>query len=158
MKISTWLKLQSKRGCSQKKSLMKTDSAYTFWCEPWRRSISHQLTVQHLQDSNWLPALPDPLTIHRLTDPTTQQFNDTHFLSCISTLIQFQRNSSLLIHRICTSSKAQAFLAIRSSHQKEESPKVASTYCFSFSSIPFIQLSNKSSITPQTQRKNLKHS
>jgi hypothetical protein len=45
-------------------------------------------------------------------------------------------------------------LAIRSSHQKEEGPKLAAlTYRFLSSSIPLIQLSNKSSTMPKMQRK-----
>jgi hypothetical protein len=96
----------------------------------FHRSISHLLTVQHLQDSNWLPALPDSLTIQRLTDTTTQQFNNTHFRSCISTLMQFQKKFFILIHRICTSSKTQAILAIRSSHKERRGSDGASIYCF----------------------------
>jgi hypothetical protein len=65
-----------------------------------------------------LPALPDSSMIHRLTDASTQQFNDSHFLSCTSTLMRLQKKFFILIHKICTSSTAQAILAI-SNWQKE---------------------------------------
>ncbi len=38
-----------------------------------------------------LPALSDSSMIHRLTDTSTQQFNDSHFLSWTSTLMRFQK-------------------------------------------------------------------
>jgi hypothetical protein len=39
--------------------------------------------------------------------------------------------------------------------KKEEGPKAALTYCFSSSSISLIQLNNKSSTMPKTQRKKI---
>jgi len=70
------------------------------------------MTAQHFQDSNWRPALPDPLTIQRLTDTTTQQFNNTHFQSCISTLIQFQGFSSFLFIEYVHPQKLKQFWSL----------------------------------------------
>jgi hypothetical protein len=76
-----------------------------------------------------LPALPDSSMIHRLTDTSTQQFNDSHFLSCTSTLMRFQKKFFILIHRICTSSTAQAILAISSSQKERRGSDCSPMYC-----------------------------
>ncbi len=76
-----------------------------------------------------LPALPDSLMIHRLTDTLTQQFNDSHFLSCTSSLMRFQKKFFILIHRICTSSTAQTILAINSSQKERRESDRFPMYC-----------------------------
>ncbi len=99
-----------------------------------------------------LPALPDYSMTHKQTDTSTQQFSNSHFLSCSSTLMQFQKKFLIFIHRICTSSTAQAILAINSSQKKKRVrsfPHVLS----SLSLIPLVYLCNRSSTLPHTQRK-----
>ncbi len=92
-------------------------------------SISHLLTVQHLQDSNWLPTPPDSLTIQRLTDTMTQQFNNTHFRSCISILMQFQKKFSFLFTEYVHPRNLKQFLPLKvPTHPKRES-EGASIYC-----------------------------
>ncbi len=55
------------------------------------KSGSHPLTSFHFQNSKLLTALPDSSMIHRLTNTSTQQLNDSHFLSCTSTLMRLQK-------------------------------------------------------------------
>jgi hypothetical protein len=76
-----------------------------------------------------LPALPDSSMIHRLTDTSTQQFDDSHFLSCASTLMRLLKKFFILIHRICTSSTAQAILAISSSQKERRGSDRSPMYC-----------------------------
>jgi hypothetical protein len=76
-----------------------------------------------------LLVLLDSSMIHRLTDTSTQQFNDSHFLSCTSTLMQFQKKFFILIHRICTSLTAQAILAISSSQKERRGSDRSPMYC-----------------------------
>jgi hypothetical protein len=66
--------------------------------------------------------------------------------------MQFQKKFLIFIHRICTSSTAQAILAINSSQKKKKVrsfPHVLS----SLSLIPLVYLCNRSSTLPHTQRK-----
>jgi len=62
--------------CSQRRGSYENRQHihYLMWtlASMFHRLISHLLTAQHFQDSNWLPALPDSLTIQRLTGTTTQ--------------------------------------------------------------------------------------
>jgi hypothetical protein len=57
------------------------------------KSGSHPLTTFLFQNSKLLTALPDSSMIHRLTNTSTQQFNDSHFLSCTSTLMRLQKEN-----------------------------------------------------------------
>ncbi len=123
----------------------------------FHRSISHLLTVQHLQDSNWLLALPDSLTIQRLTDTMTQQFNNTHFQSCISTLMQFQRNSSFLFTEYVHPRKLKQFLPLEVHTQKEEGPMVPQYVVFILLNSSRLLLQQELNYTSDVA-KNLKHS
>jgi hypothetical protein len=91
--------------------------------------------------------------IHRLTCTSTQQFNDSHFLSCTSTLMRFQKE---ILH-----SHSQNMYIFHSSghscHQqftkkKEEGPIIPHVLS-SLSLIPLVYHYNRSSTLPQTQRK-----
>jgi hypothetical protein len=99
------------------------------------------------------PALPDFTMTHRLTDTSTQQFNDSHFLSCTFTLMRFQKPFFILIHRICTSSTAQAILAISSSQPRKKRVRSFPHVLSSLSLIPLVYFCNRSSTLPQTHRK-----
>jgi len=55
------------------------------------KSGSHPLTTFLFQNSKLLTTLLDSSMIHRLTNTSTQQFNDSHFLSCTSTLMRLQK-------------------------------------------------------------------
>jgi hypothetical protein len=91
--------------------------------------------------------------IHRLTDTSTQQFNDSHFLSCTSTLMRFQKEFFILIYRICTSSTAQAILAINNSQKNKKRVRSFPHVLSSLSLIPLVYLCNRSSTLARTQRK-----
>ncbi len=123
----------------------------------FHRSISHLLTAQHLQDSNWLPALPDSLTIQRLTDTMTQQFNNTHFRSCISTLMQFQRNSSFLFTEYVHPRKLKQFLPLEVHTKKEEGPMVPQYIVFILLNSSRLLLQQELNYTSDAAE-NLKHS
>jgi hypothetical protein len=59
----------------------------------------------------------------------------------------------ILIHRICTSSKAQAILAIKSSHTPQKRVRRCLNILSLFSLIPLVYFCNRSSTMHQTQRK-----
>jgi len=142
-------------GCSQKEEgPTRTDIAYTIWCEPCA-----QINLTSV-DSPTTPKLKlASCSPWSLNDPLTDWPNDTSnsmthaFGHASRHWYKYKKTLHCLFTEICTSSWTQAFLAIRSSHQKEEGPKAALTYCFSSSLIPLIQLSNKSSTMPKMQRK-----
>ncbi len=101
-----------------------------------------------------LPALPDSLMIHRLTDTSTPQFNDSHFLSCTSTLMRFLKKTILHSHSqnmyIFDSSSNSCHQQFTKKKKRVRSfPHVPS----SLSLIPFVYFCNRSSTLPQTQRK-----
>jgi len=100
-----------------------------------------------------LPALLDSSMIHRLTDTSTQQFNDSHFLSCTSTLMRFQKEI-LHFHSqnmyILDSSSNSCHQQFTKRKKKVRSfPHVLS----SLSLIPLVYFYNRSSTLPQMQRK-----
>jgi len=57
------------------------------------KSGSHPLTTFLFQNSKLFTALRDSSMIHKLTNTSTQQFNDSHFLSCTSTLMRLQKEN-----------------------------------------------------------------
>jgi len=135
---------------------MRTDSTDTIWCEPCA-----QIDLTSV-DSSTTPKLKlASCSPWSLNDPQTDRPNNasnsmTHASGHASRhWYKSKETLHCLFTGICTSSWAQAFLAIRSSHQKEEGPKAALTYHFSSSLIPLIQRSNKSSTMPKTQQKKI---
>jgi hypothetical protein len=99
-----------------------------------------------------LPALPDSSMIHRMIDTSTQQFSDSNFLYFHTDAIS-KRNPSFFIHRICTSSTAQAILAISSSQKEKKRVRSFPHVLSSLSLTPLVYFCNMSSTLPQTQRK-----
>jgi hypothetical protein len=102
-----------------------------------------------------LPTLPDSSMIHRLTDTSTQQFNDSHFLSCTSTLMRFQKeilhSHSQNVYILDSSSNSCHQQFTKRKKRVRSFPHVQS----SLSLIPLVYFYNKSSTLPQMQRKKI---
>jgi hypothetical protein len=100
-----------------------------------------------------LPVLPDSSMIHRLTNTSTQQFNDSHFLSCTSTLMRFQKeivhSHSQNMYILDSSSNSCHQQFTKRKKRVRSFPHVLS----SVSLIPLVYFCNRSSTLPQTQRK-----
>ncbi len=85
------------------------------------RSSSHPLITFHAQHSELFTVLLDSLIIHRLSNTSTQQFDNSRPLSCTSIQMRSQKENLILIHRkTCTSSTTRAVLAISSSQKLKE--------------------------------------
>jgi hypothetical protein len=118
------------------------------------KSVSHPLIAFHFQNSNFflLSLIPQWFTdwqTHRHNNSTTH--TSYHVLPHWCGFKK-KKQFFILIHRICTSSTAQAILAINSSQKKKRVrsfPHVPS----SLSLIPLVYFCNRSSTLPQTQRK-----
>jgi len=85
------------------------------------RSSSHPLITFHAHHSELLIVLLDSSIIQRLSNTSTQQFDNSRPLSCISIQMRSQKENLILIHRkTCTSSTARAVLVISSSQKLKE--------------------------------------
>jgi hypothetical protein len=145
-------------GCSQKEGVLWKQTMHTpSDVDPGVYVLQISLTPTDsfpFPKLKLLPALPDSSMTHRLIDTLTPQFNDSHFLSCTSTLMRFQKKEILHSHSqnmyILDSSSNSCHQQFTKRKKRVRSfPHVLS----SLSLIPLVYFCNRSSTLPQTQRK-----
>jgi hypothetical protein len=133
---------------------METDDAYTIWCGPWRLCSTNR---SHTTDNfpspklKLFPALPDSSMIHRLTNTSTQQFNDSLPIMCFHTdatskEILHSHSQDMYILNNSSNSCHQQFT--KRKKRVRSFPHVLS----SLSLIPLVYFCNRSSTLHQTQR------